>query len=81
MELRKDGKYRERVEEAGGSFVPLVVECLGRWSPYAMKFDPAICAAMGVQRQDATSTACLYAIRAGLACILRVTFFCHYFYF
>ena len=33
--------------------------------------DPAaICSVMGVQRQDATSTPGLYAIRARLACIL-----------
>ena len=28
-------KYRQRIEDAGGHFVPLVVEAFGRWSPYA----------------------------------------------
>ena len=28
-------KYRQRIEEAGGHFVPLVVEAFGQWSPCA----------------------------------------------
>ena len=34
-ELRKDAKHRAKVEEAGGVFVPLVVEAFGRWTPFA----------------------------------------------
>ena len=36
-ERRKDGKHRLRVEECGGRLVPLVVETLGLWTPYAKK--------------------------------------------
>ena len=34
-EERKDVKYYQRIEEAGGHFVSLVVEAFGRWSPCA----------------------------------------------
>ncbi len=34
-EMRKDAKYEEHVHRHGGRFVPLVVESLGFWSPFA----------------------------------------------
>lgn len=33
----KDRKYRDRVEAAGGSFLPLAVETFGRWTPFARR--------------------------------------------
>ena len=36
-EEEKDGKFNESVSRAGGAFIPLVVESLGRWSPFACK--------------------------------------------
>ena len=36
-EGEKDGKFNESVSRAEGAFIPLVVESLGRWSPFACK--------------------------------------------
>ena len=36
-ELCKDHKFLSMVEAVGGSFVPLVVETFGVWTPYATK--------------------------------------------
>ena len=34
-EMSKDNKHADCVEAAGGKFIPLVVETLGRWTPFA----------------------------------------------
>ena len=34
-EQSKDSKYSNTVEKAGGEFVPLAVETLGLWTPFA----------------------------------------------
>ena len=34
-EMKKDTKYDNHVRNHGGRFVPLVVESLGLWSPFA----------------------------------------------
>lgn len=34
-EMRKDTKYEDHVRSQGGRFIPLVVESLGLWSPFA----------------------------------------------
>lgn len=36
-EIRKDGKYLESITIVGGAFIPLSVETLGLWSPYAIR--------------------------------------------
>ncbi len=36
-EMKKDEKYYDHVRNHGGRFVPLVVESLGLWSPFAAK--------------------------------------------
>ena len=36
-EQSKDSKYANTVEKAGGEFVPLAVETLGLWTPFARK--------------------------------------------
>ena len=36
-EQSKDSKYASTVEKAGGEFVPLAVETLGLWTPFARK--------------------------------------------
>ena len=36
-ELAKDEKHLAAVEKAGSEFVPLVVECFGVWTPFALR--------------------------------------------
>jgi len=35
-EVAKDEKHLAMVEKAGGDFIPLVVECFGVWTPFAL---------------------------------------------
>ena len=43
-EARKDDKHACIVERAGGVFIPLVVETMGNWTPFALKSIRAITA-------------------------------------
>ena len=36
-EISKDNKHHSTVKTTGGSFLPLVVETLGLWTPFTIK--------------------------------------------
>ena len=36
-EVAKDEKHLAAVEKVGSDFIPLVIECFGVWTPFALK--------------------------------------------